>query len=104
MARARSLAEFQKSFPDEESCAAFLIKRRWQQLLTTAYGQLQPWQIAQTGRHLVQCRGCVGELLTHLRFFSAHPFEFGLFHSMSHSLSHHATRFSLPITHRSMIV
>src|SRR5271169_3494656 len=29
MARARSLAEFQKSFPDEESCAAFLIKRRW---------------------------------------------------------------------------
>jgi hypothetical protein len=29
MARARSLAEFQKSFPDEESCAVFLIKRRW---------------------------------------------------------------------------
>jgi transposase-like protein len=29
MARARSLAEFQKSFPDEESCAAFLFKRRW---------------------------------------------------------------------------
>ena len=29
MARARSLAEFQKSFPDEVSCAAFLIKRRW---------------------------------------------------------------------------
>src|SRR5271163_3166906 len=29
MARARSLAEFQKSFPDEESCAAFLIKQRW---------------------------------------------------------------------------
>src|SRR5271169_3540557 len=29
MARARSLAEFQKSFSDEESCAAFLFKRRW---------------------------------------------------------------------------
>ena len=29
MARARSLAEFQKSFPDEESCAAFLFKWRW---------------------------------------------------------------------------
>jgi hypothetical protein len=29
MARGRSLAEFQKLFPDEESCAAFLIKRRW---------------------------------------------------------------------------
>ncbi len=29
MARARSLAEFQKSFPDEERCAAFLFKRRW---------------------------------------------------------------------------
>jgi transposase-like protein len=29
MARARSLAEFQKSFPDEESCAAFLFGQRW---------------------------------------------------------------------------
>src|SRR6202162_162413 len=29
MARARSLAEFQKSFSDEESCTAFLFKRRW---------------------------------------------------------------------------
>src|SRR6516162_11154984 len=29
MARARSLAEFQKSFPDEGSCAAFLFKWRW---------------------------------------------------------------------------
>src|SRR5580704_15952144 len=29
MARARSLAEFQKSFSDEESCAAFLFNRRW---------------------------------------------------------------------------
>src|SRR5215468_6660555 len=29
MARARSLAEFKKSFPDEESCAAFLFKQRW---------------------------------------------------------------------------
>ena len=29
MARARSLAEFQKLFPDEESCAAFLFKQRW---------------------------------------------------------------------------
>ena len=29
MARARSLAEFKKSFHDEESCAAFLFKQRW---------------------------------------------------------------------------
>src|SRR6204780_2319440 len=29
MARARALAEFQKSFPDDESCAAFLFKQRW---------------------------------------------------------------------------
>jgi len=29
MARARSLAEFQEAFPDEESCAAFLFNRRW---------------------------------------------------------------------------
>src|SRR6202171_4590828 len=29
MARARSLAEFQKSFSDEKSCSAFLFKRRW---------------------------------------------------------------------------
>jgi hypothetical protein len=54
------------------------------QFLATADGQLQLWQIAYTGRHLVQHRCCVGELLTHLRIFSAHPFECGLFHSMSH--------------------
>ena len=29
MARGRSLAEFQKAFADEASCAAFLFKRRW---------------------------------------------------------------------------
>jgi Transposase zinc-ribbon domain len=29
MARGRSLTEFQKEFPDEASCAAFLFERRW---------------------------------------------------------------------------
>src|ERR1700751_3213944 len=29
VARARSLSEFQTSFPDETSCAAFLFERRW---------------------------------------------------------------------------
>jgi predicted RNA-binding Zn-ribbon protein involved in translation (DUF1610 family) len=29
MARGRSLSEFQKAFPDEASCVAFLFKRRW---------------------------------------------------------------------------
>lgn len=29
MARGRSLAEFQQEFPNDESCAAFLIERRW---------------------------------------------------------------------------
>ncbi len=29
MARARSLSEFQASFPDETGCAAFLFERRW---------------------------------------------------------------------------
>lgn len=29
MARGRTLAEFQQEFPDEASCAAFLLKRRW---------------------------------------------------------------------------
>jgi transposase-like protein len=29
MARGRSLAEFQRAFPDEASCAAFLFARRW---------------------------------------------------------------------------
>ncbi len=29
MARGRSLAEFQRDFPDDESCATFLFKRRW---------------------------------------------------------------------------
>ena len=31
MARARSLSEFQTSFADETSCAAFLFERRWPQ-------------------------------------------------------------------------
>jgi predicted RNA-binding Zn-ribbon protein involved in translation (DUF1610 family) len=31
VARARSLSEFQTSFPDETSCAAFLFQRRWPQ-------------------------------------------------------------------------
>src|SRR5258707_4226603 len=31
MARARSLSEFQTSFPDETSCAAFLFQRRWRE-------------------------------------------------------------------------
>src|SRR5271156_2817214 len=29
VARGRSLTEFQKEFPDEAGCAAFLFKRRW---------------------------------------------------------------------------
>jgi Zn ribbon nucleic-acid-binding protein len=29
VARARSLCEFQKAFPDETRCAAFLFQRRW---------------------------------------------------------------------------
>jgi hypothetical protein len=29
MAAARSLAEFQKAFADEASCAAFMFKQRW---------------------------------------------------------------------------
>lgn len=29
MARARSLFEFQKAFPDEASCADFLFEQRW---------------------------------------------------------------------------
>ena len=31
MARARSLFEFQRAFPDERSCAEFLFERRWPQ-------------------------------------------------------------------------
>jgi Transposase zinc-ribbon domain len=31
VARTRSLSEFQTSFPDETSCAAFLFQRRWPQ-------------------------------------------------------------------------
>ena len=29
MARARSLFQFQKAFPHEQSCAEFLFERRW---------------------------------------------------------------------------
>jgi hypothetical protein len=29
MAKARSLTQFQQTFPDEAACAAFLFERRW---------------------------------------------------------------------------
>jgi predicted RNA-binding Zn-ribbon protein involved in translation (DUF1610 family) len=29
MAKGRSLSQFQETFPDEASCAAFLLERRW---------------------------------------------------------------------------
>jgi hypothetical protein len=54
VARARSLSEFQTSFPDETSCAAFLFERRWPQ------GVCLPWLWQRT-------RSVVKEPGTHLR-------------------------------------
>ena len=43
MARGRTLSQFQEEFPDEASCAVFLLERRWS---TTLFAR----DVARNGR------------------------------------------------------
>jgi predicted RNA-binding Zn-ribbon protein involved in translation (DUF1610 family) len=58
MARARSLSEFQASFPDETSCAAFLFERRWPEgFVCPACGNGRAASL-KSRAHTYECLGC----------------------------------------------
>src|SRR5882724_9397599 len=58
VARARSLSEFQASFPDETSCAAFLFERRWPEgFVCPACGGGRP-ALLKSRAHPYECFGC----------------------------------------------
>ena len=58
VARARSLSEFQASFPDETSCAAFLFERRWPEgFVCPACGNRRAASL-KSRAHTYECLGC----------------------------------------------
>src|SRR5215475_1749002 len=58
VARARSLREFQTSFPDEASCAAFLFERRWPQgFVCPACGEGRA-AFLRSRAHTYECLDC----------------------------------------------
>lgn len=58
MGRARSLSQFQKEFPDEESCAAFLAARRWPDgFVCPGCGGTREWSLASRA-HIRECPDC----------------------------------------------
>jgi len=58
VARARSLNEFQTSFPDETSCAAFLFERRWPQgFVCPACGGTRA-ALLKSRAHTYECLDC----------------------------------------------
>ena len=58
MARARSLSEFQTSFPDETSCATFLFERRWPEgFVCPACGDGRAASL-KSRAHTFECLGC----------------------------------------------
>src|SRR5204862_323564 len=50
--RARSLREFQTSFPDETSCAAFLFERRWPGVCLSCLWRRTRSVLEEPGAHL----------------------------------------------------
>src|SRR5260370_11712261 len=58
MARARSLTEFQKAFPDEASCAAFLFERRWPNgFVCPACGEVRA-AVLKSRAYTYECSDC----------------------------------------------
>ena len=58
MGHARSLSQFQREFPDEESCAAFLAARRWPDgFVCSSCGGKRGWSLASRAR-LYECSDC----------------------------------------------
>ncbi|MGH7074219.1 MAG: IS1595 family transposase [Stellaceae bacterium] len=57
MGRARSLSQFQREFPNQESCAAFLAKRRWPNgFVCPGCGGKRAWRLAS--RAVFECPDC----------------------------------------------
>jgi predicted RNA-binding Zn-ribbon protein involved in translation (DUF1610 family) len=58
VARARSLSEFQASFPDETSCAAFLFERRWPEGFVCPACRSGRAASLKSRAHTYECLGC----------------------------------------------
>ena len=58
MGRGRTLSRFQKEFPDEESCAAYLAAQRWPEgFVCPGCGGSRAWSLASRCR-LLECPDC----------------------------------------------
>jgi len=58
MGRGRTLSQFQKEFPDEEHCVAFLASRRWPEgFVCPGCGGQRAWSLASRPR-LLECPDC----------------------------------------------
>jgi hypothetical protein len=58
MARGRSLTEFQKEFPDEASCSAFLFKRRWPDSFVCPFCGGDRAAALKSRAYTFECYGC----------------------------------------------
>jgi predicted RNA-binding Zn-ribbon protein involved in translation (DUF1610 family) len=58
VARARSLSEFQTSFPDETGCAAFLFQRRWPEGFVCPACAGGRAALLNTRAHTYECLDC----------------------------------------------
>ena len=61
MAKARSLSEFQKEFPDETSCVAFLFKRRWPDGFVCPVCDKRRMAALKSRPRLYECLDCGGK-------------------------------------------
>lgn len=58
MAKARSLSEFQKEFPDEAGCAAFLFERRWPEGFVCPVCGARRVAVLKSRPRLYECLAC----------------------------------------------
>jgi len=58
MGRARSLSQFQKDFPDEDSCAAYLAARRWPNGFVCPACGGKRFGLLTSRAYIYECRDC----------------------------------------------
>src|SRR6202158_5447256 len=71
MSRGRSLAEFQQEFPNDESCASFLFKRRWPVGLVCPGCGERRVAVLKTRARLYECLDCGRQTLPLTTWFWA---------------------------------